>query len=118
MYIGKADEFGAMGQWPEALAMMNKADSLKPEDYSILHLRGKLKGHSGDHAGAVEDLDRAIDLCTVEKQRRILLLSRAGIHKKAGHLDLACSDWKLAGELGEFDYKEHCTQLEQGSGVQ
>lgn len=112
MYVGRADEYGSKGQWKDALDMMNKADSLQPGDMSTLQLRATIKGYAGDLAGAVEDLDRAIDLCKVEKQCRHLYMSRAGMHKAAGHMDLACRDWKLAGDLGSLNYKEHCSTQE------
>lgn len=108
MYIGRADDLGAMGKWKDALGMMNKADSIKPGDMSILHLRGTVKGRMGDYSGAVEDLDRSIGLCTVEKQCRILHLTRATVHNEAGHLDLACEDWKLTGGLADFEIKQYC----------
>lgn len=107
-YIGQADQLGAMGKWLDAIEMMNKADSIKPGDMSILHLRGTLKGRLGDYSGAVEDLNRSIGLCTVEKQCRILHLARAKVHEGAGHLDLACEDWKLAGGLADFEIKQYC----------
>lgn len=109
MYEGRADEYGSQGQWKDALDMMNKADSLQPGDMSILQLRASIKGHAGDIVGAVEDLDRAIDLCKVERQCRHLYMSRANLHKEAGQMDLACRDWKLAGDLGVPDYEEHCS---------
>ena len=108
--ISKADELAMQGDWLGAIQAMNKADSVQPENMNILQLRGSLKGHSGDYEGAVLDMDRSIELCNVERQCAFLLLNRAALHKDAGHLDLACRDWKLAGSRGEFDFKEFCSQ--------
>lgn len=108
MLISKADQFAWKGDWKMALEMLNKADSISPEDIGILNLKAKTKSRLGDHAGAILDLDRAIGACTDQKQCRHLYMTRAEVHKAAGQMELACRDWKLAGALGQPDFTEHC----------
>jgi len=107
-YVMKADQLAQQGAFAEALSMANLADSLQPDNRDILHLRAGLKRELGNYADAITDYTRAVELCTDQKQRNIVLSGRAKVHLLAGQLDLACADWKAMGDLGTFDYEQHC----------
>lgn len=117
MFISKADQLAGKGNWKLALEMLNKADSISPGDIGILNLKAKTKTRSGDHTGAILDLDRAIGACKDQKQCRHLYMTRAEVHKANGHMELACNDWKRAGALGQPDYLDHCEQAAAPNGT-
>jgi tetratricopeptide (TPR) repeat protein len=117
MFISKADQLAWKGDWKMALEMLNKADSISPGDIGTLNAKAKMKSRLGDHTGAILDLHRAIGLCKDQRQCRHLYMTRAEVHKANGHMELACSDWKLAGALGQPDYLDHCEQAAAPNGT-
>ena len=54
------------------------------------------KSVQGDHAGALQDVDRAIEL---QPRAASHFVVRAGIHEKLGDLDACIADYKKAIEL-------------------
>ena len=56
-----------LGNQSQALADMNKAQNLSPNDYSILYDLSNLKKYLGDNVGAKKDLEKATSLLTKKK---------------------------------------------------
>lgn len=58
-----------VGNRPQALADMNKAQSLSPNDYAILYSLGLLKRTLGDNLGAKKDLEKVVLLLSEKKNK-------------------------------------------------
>jgi tetratricopeptide (TPR) repeat protein len=106
--VKRAQELQGKGDLNGALLEFNIADSIQPSFMSIIHNRGLVKFSLGDYAGAIDDMDRSIDLCVDKEQCETYHGNRALVHMQAGQMDLACADWNLAGSRGRSYLKEHC----------
>lgn len=64
----KAQDFQFEGRLDSALFYFNQADIAAPHTPVILHERGLLKSSMGDYDGALEDIDRSINMAPNAQQ--------------------------------------------------
>lgn len=72
-----------------ALAVLDRAVALAPDDGGLLLERAKLRGRQGDFADALADLDRAQPLLPDDPE---VYLLRAAARRRLGALELALGD--------------------------
>lgn len=96
----KAQEEGAKGSigFEKAIELLNKADSIEPQNAIILHERGLIKIRSKiDINGGFEDLQKSIDYSKDERDKIIRYNNRGISYMQIGEMDKACKDWSKAG---------------------
>lgn len=81
--------YGLSGQDGDAVATLDRAIVLRPDDGQLLLERARLLGQRGEFPAALADLDRAQELMP---QNPDVYLLRAAARRRLGAFDLALSD--------------------------
>ncbi|MDC0772227.1 tetratricopeptide repeat protein [Streptomyces sp. HD] len=93
---GRALARGMRGEHRAAVADLNLALRLTPDDARILAVRGEYHRVLRDRASALRDLDRAVEL---DPAHRFARASRGAVHIARGDFDTALADLDRALEL-------------------
>lgn len=102
------DAKGSKG-FEKAIALLNRADSIEPQNAIILHERGLIKIHSKiDIKSGFEDLQKSIDYSKDPKDKLMRYNNRGISYMENGEMDKACEDWSKAGKQGEGYIEKYC----------
>ncbi len=97
--------------YDKMISLLNKADSLEPNNPIILDARGNARFNSKlDVEGGMDDFQKAIDYSMDQKNLAIRHHNRAMIYFELGKPDLACEDWIKGGENSTFFIDEYCNR--------
>lgn len=93
------------------IKLLDKADSIEPNNPIILHERGLAKFNAKqDVEGAFKDLAKSI-YCTKSPQDKEVRYNNRGLcYMEIGDIEAACSDWKAAGRIGQHYTDTYCTR--------
>jgi tetratricopeptide (TPR) repeat protein len=96
--------------WEKARVLLNEADSLEPNNPSILSERGLFRLHSQtDIDGGLLDLQRAFELTTSSRRKEIFANNLGLTYMEIADIESACETWKYAGQMGNNYIREYCT---------
>lgn len=94
---------------PRAIFLLNKADSLEPDNAMILNERGLTKfNFQQDVEGAIRDFTRSIELTTDQKLKENRYNNRGLCYLALGDIESACKDFNRSGEEGVSYMKQYC----------
>lgn len=97
------------GGMQESIKLLNKADSLEPNNPIILHERGLTKFNSkSNREEAFKDLQLSIDYTVNERDKQIRYLNRGICYMEIKRMDKACDDWAKAGKSGKGYIEKYC----------
>lgn len=108
--VCRAREFEKKKQWEEAMTqyeiagMREKAEKSRQQAVDVLHNRGLIKLQKREHAGAIEDYNRAILL---DRNNHLLYHNRAIAIAQMGNLKEAIENFKKALELDPKDLQTY-----------
>lgn len=109
-YLIKYQEKVKINQLDSALFFVNKADSLSPDNHTVLLQRLKLNFHLiKNYNASLEDINKSLVIVGKHRRsRQSLLIWRGDVHKLLGNMDAACDDWKQGGREGKRIYRQEC----------
>jgi tetratricopeptide (TPR) repeat protein len=87
-----------MKKFREAVADLDRAAELHPENARVYHLRGIAYTKLGEREKGLRDLDKAISL---NPEYGAAFLSRANVHSELGHTEESDEDMEMAVLLEE-----------------
>jgi len=92
-----------------AMFLLNKADSLEPNNPMILSQRGLVEfSYLHDLDGAIADFTKAIELTKDSKIKETRYNNRALCYMELGDIESACKDFHRSGEEGLSYVKQYC----------
>ncbi len=104
---GEALALGQLGRHADALALLDQALSIAPDDPTLSCNRGWMRHLAGRDLDALVDLDRAI---AIDPGYAKALQNRAAIHTARGDRGRALADYRRLDELGH-DVREAIARL-------
>jgi S1-C subfamily serine protease/Tfp pilus assembly protein PilF len=112
VYNNKAYCLVELGQYHEAMPLVNKALELEPNTSFIWDTRGEIYYHLGDYNQCIDDMNKAIDITEGETSYDNSYYYRGLAKIRLGQRDDGCRDLSKAGEQGKEeaynDIKEFC----------
>ena len=98
-YYGRANVYGKIGNYEEAIRDLTIAIELAPQLSNLYEGRALIKEKIGNYEAAVQDLTIAIEITPMKSY----YYNRGNSKNKLGDKNGAYLDWKKAAELGHKD---------------
>jgi tetratricopeptide (TPR) repeat protein len=92
-YGNRGTTLALQGRYQEALADLDEAVRLNPNDADSFHARGRVHGELGDWDGAIAEFDAAL---RADPRHVDALISRGSARQLQGRVDLALADFSEA----------------------
>jgi tetratricopeptide (TPR) repeat protein len=105
--LSRGSAFLRSNRLDEAVADFDRVISLYPENARAYHLRGLAKASRGDELEALQDFDKAIEIDAVYGAA---YASRAAVHERLGHDDLASEDVAMMASLARVNLETYAVE--------
>lgn len=105
--LSRGSAFLRSNRLDEAVADFDRVISLYPENARAYHLRGLAKASRGDDLEALQDFDKAIEMDAVYGAA---YASRAAVHQRLGHDDLASEDMAMMANLARANLETYAVE--------
>jgi tetratricopeptide (TPR) repeat protein len=105
--LSRGSAFIRSNRLDEAMADFDRVIALYPENVQAYHLRGLAKASRGDDLEALKDFDKAIEMDAAYGAAHA---SRAAVHQRLGHDDLASEDMAMMANLTRVNLETYAVE--------
>jgi tetratricopeptide (TPR) repeat protein len=102
--LSRGSAFLRLNRLAEAMADFDRVIALYPDYVRGYHLRGVAKATRGDGLEALKDFDKAIEM---DAAYGAAYASRASVHQRLGHDDLAAEDMAMVSNLTQVNLETY-----------